>query len=347
MNNTHELWEDSLPDEWLSLRSRFDRQTLRYIGLSAVSHLLLLAIIMSMPERAKALELDANFQDDRFVQMMFEPSQEPEVLRTEAPGEVADASSKHQGEEGKAGREDSQAVNKRLAIKGDNRPEDLQLRRMRDIEIAQTAGVAGVMNDQVASWFGSADTSIGSDAIHAVGNLEGAQAGDAMGNVGALGLHSTGRGGGGIKENSIGLADLATSGMKTGRKRGLCPTGDCTNMEREAKVPAEVSVGRNIDLDGGLDREIIKRVVRQHRSEVKDCYERELQKDRTLKGELVIKFTVSGKGDVISSVSQGGDLRNPTMEACINQRIRRWVFPEPKGGGLVIVKYPFRFSAGR
>jgi len=49
----------------------------------------------------------------------------------------------------------------------------------------------------------------------------------------------------------------------------------------------------------------------------------------------------------IEGGSQGGDLRNPTMEVCINQRIRRWVFPEPKGGGIVIVKYPFRFSAGR
>jgi hypothetical protein len=27
-------------------------------------------------------------------------------------------------------------------------------------------------------------------------------------------------------------------------------------------------------------------------------------------------------------------------------KIRRWVFPSPKGGGIVEVNYPFNFSSG-
>ncbi len=343
MANQDMSWElDILPTEWIGIRSRFDRQTWRYLLVSAVSHLTLLMIIMTIPPRSQSLELDSNFQKDRFVQALFEPQQEPEVLADNGVAEVADASAKHAGEEGKAGTEDSDDVDKRLAVEGDRRPEDLQLRRLRDLEVAHEAGVAGVMNNQVASWFGSAEESIGSDAIHALGNLEGTTQGNANGHLGALGLRNTGRGGGGDSDKSIGLADIASEGMKRGRRSGT----EIPDLGgHNDKTPGEV-IPRDPILDGGLDREIVQRVVRQHRGELKACYENELQKDRRLGGELVIKFTITGKGDVISAVTSGGDFRNPTLESCITKRIRRWIFPEPRGGGIVIVKYPFRFSSG-
>lgn len=338
-------WEEEIePTEWVGLKSRLDRQTWRYIAISAVTHVAFLAIVMTMPDEAGALDLDANFQQDRFVQLMFEPPQTEDEPPEDAhgPAETADASAKHAGEEGKAGTEDSEAVNKRLAIQGDRDPDDIQLRRLRDMEVAQNAGVAGVMNNQVASWFGSAETSVGSDALHALGNLDGDTQGAANGRLGALGIRDAGRGGGGISERSIGLADIATDGMKRGRKvgRGTPDMGD-----RKAKIPGEV-IPRPPILDGGLDREIVQRVVRQHRGELKACYEAELQKNKSLQGEVVVKFTISGKGEVIAALKQSSDLNNANVENCLTQRIRRWVFPEPRGGGIVVVKYPFRFSSG-
>lgn len=336
-------WElDILPTEWIGMRSRFDRQTWRYLGISAVSHLTLLMIIMTMPERSRSLELDAHFQNDRFVQALFEPEQEPEDLVEHGVGEVADSSAKHAGEEGKAGTEDSDDVGKRLAIKGEREPEDLQLRKIRDTEVALEAGVAGVLDNQVASWFGTADESIGADAIHALGNLDGTVQGNANGHLGALGLRNTGRGGGGDSDKSIGLDDLASDGMKRGRRSGADKPDLGTHG---GTTPGDVAWNPPV-LVGGLDREIVQRVVRQHRGELKACYENELQKNKKLGGELVIKFTVTGKGDVISAVTVGGDFRHPMLEACITKRIRRWVFPEPRGGGIVVVRYPFRFSSG-
>ncbi len=341
MANQDLSWElDILPTEWIGIRSRFDRQTWRYVAVSALSHLTLLAIIMTMPERARSLELDANFQNDRFVQLMFEPPQEPEDVVEPGVGEVAEASAKHAGEEGKAGTEDSDDIDKRLAILGDRSPEDLQLRKIRDMEVAQEAGVAGILNNQVASWFGTADQSIGSDALDALGNLDGGEQGNANGHLGALGLRNSGRGGGGDSDKSIGLVDLATDGMKRGRKIG----SGVPDLEHDPRVPEVIP--RPPILEGGLDRAIVQRVVRQHRGELKACYENELQKNRKLGGELVIKFTITGKGDVISAVTSGGDFRNPSLESCITKRIRRWIFPEPTGGGIVVVKYPFRFSSG-
>lgn len=37
-------------------------------------------------------------------------------------------------------------------------------------------------------------------------------------------------------------------------------------------------------------------------------------------------------------------LSNQQVEGGINQTIRRWLFPKPKGGGVVIVSVPFVLS---
>jgi hypothetical protein len=33
------------------------------------------------------------------------------------------------------------------------------------------------------------------------------------------------------------------------------------------------------------------------------------------------------------------------VEGCIVRQIRRWRFPEPAGGGVVVVDYPFIFRS--
>lgn len=37
-------------------------------------------------------------------------------------------------------------------------------------------------------------------------------------------------------------------------------------------------------------------------------------------------------------------MKNANVERCLASKIKRWVFPAPKGGGIVIVTYPFIFK---
>ena len=37
-------------------------------------------------------------------------------------------------------------------------------------------------------------------------------------------------------------------------------------------------------------------------------------------------------------------MKNANVENCLASRIKTWVFPKPKGGGIVIVNYPFVFK---
>jgi hypothetical protein len=49
-------------------------------------------------------------------------------------------------------------------------------------------------------------------------------------------------------------------------------------------------------------------------------------------------------------VSQAGtkttSLNNLAVESCIEGRFYKMQFPQPKGGGIVVVSYPFMFSPG-
>ena len=55
-------------------------------------------------------------------------------------------------------------------------------------------------------------------------------------------------------------------------------------------------------------------------------------------------ITISPKGYVQQASVSQTSLRNATVERCMTQKIRTWKFPEPKGGGIVIVNYPFIFK---
>lgn len=320
----------------------FDTAALPYIGVSAAAHILFLILAMTMPDAARSLDLDGFNANDRFVQLMITPEQEEE----EEPDWMDDsgneeAAAKHKGEEGKAGKEDEEAVDKKLAIKGPKDNEDLELKKARDTEIAMDAGIASEL--MVASPWGTTDTSIGSDAIHALGNLEGDQFGEARG-FGGLGLHGAGRGGGGISERGIGLANVGTAGRGGGGRGGSGYGKGAGDLgERRARVP-KIVPGRPV-VQGSLDKEIIRRVVRQHRREIKYCYESELQKNKELQGRVVVRFTISATGSVVAATVKESNLKNPSVENCMTGKIRRWVFPEPKGGGIVIVNYPFNLSS--
>ena len=95
---------------------------------------------------------------------------------------------------------------------------------------------------------------------------------------------------------------------------------------------------------GTLDKEIVRRIIRRHINEVKYCYELGLARRRALDGRVVVQFTIASSGQVIASVLGSSTLGDAKVESCVVQTVRRWEFPRPLGGGLVIVSYPFVLS---
>ena len=175
-------------------------------------------------------------------------------------------------------------------------------------------------------------------------HLDRLQAGGEALNMGVEGTRAAtgpgGGGGGGLKLGGIGIGG---GGPGRGRPGGLaerdigrggpkvapCKGGDC---------PAERYVG-------GLDKDVIGKVIRRHTNQVRYCYERELQLDPALEGKLAVQFVIGASGAVIDATAVD-DTVGRAVSSCVLERIRRWKFPEPTGGGEVIVTYPWVLRSG-
>ena len=110
---------------------------------------------------------------------------------------------------------------------------------------------------------------------------------------------------------------------------------------RRASAP-QVRIG-GVTAAGKLDKNIIRRFIRRNLSRIRLCYERQLVKDPSLAGTVVAKFTIDSSGKVASSNASG---LHPDVDRCVAGAIAAVVFPKPKGGGKVTVRYPFIFRSG-
>jgi TonB family protein len=324
---------------------RWDEQI--YTVGSAVALGLFLLMIFSVPPDPKSLSLDLFNSDNRFVKFLIKPPEEkeediPEWLKSKKNEEQGGKGKRHKGEEGKMGKKTSKNKEGLYGLKGPKDNPDPHLAKKLAEEQAKNAGILGVLKmtegSHIASIFGR-DTALGNDASDVLGGLIGNAIGEAYG-VGGLGLVGTGSGGGGTGEGTIGLGNLGTigkgggGGNGSGYGRGAGGLGG-----RRAKAPDVIPGQANVR--GSLDKEIIRRIIRRHINEIKYCYEQELTKKPDLGGRIMVQFTIAASGQVIASVLQNSTMGNARVENCTVQAVKRWEFPKPLGGGIVIVSYPF------
>jgi TonB family protein len=322
-----------------------------YTAATALAVMLFLFMVYSIPPDPKSLSLDAFMNDKRFAQFLIKPPEEkeeqiPEWLKKKSNDEAGGKGKRHKGEEGKMGKKTSKNKTGLYGLKGPKDNPDPHLAKMLAEEQAQKAGILGQIKSMegshLASIFGR-DSALGNDAENVLGGLVGTQIGEAYG-VGGLGLVGSGKGGGGTGEGTIGLGNLGIigkgggGGNGSGYGRGAGGLGG-----RRAHAP-DVVPG-TAQVRGSLDKEIIRRIIRRHLNEVRFCYEKELMHKQDLYGRVMIQFTISGTGQVVASVVQQSTMNNPNVEQCIAQAVRRWEFPKPQGGGIVIVSYPFVLKA--
>ena len=97
--------------------------------------------------------------------------------------------------------------------------------------------------------------------------------------------------------------------------------------------------------DGQLDKDLIRRVVRAHLPEVRECYDQGLARDPGARGKIAIDFTIGAQGRVTRSAVAASDMKDEAVPACISEAIEGWLFPRPDGGS-VEVSYPFVLEPG-
>jgi len=260
----------------------------------------------------------------------------PEWLKKDTRDEEQGGKGKrHKGEEGQMGQRDARKTDNHYGTKGPKDNPDPHMARSQAKEAARNAGILASLSEQ--------NGQLGQDPEAALGGLLGEQTGEQFG-YGGLGLQGTGRGGGGTGEGSIGLGDLNTIGHGGGGGSGSGYGRGAGGLGGRRGKSVRIRSGAAM-VKGSLSKEVIRRIVHRHINEVKFCYERELARRPDIEGVVSVKFIISSTGAVQMAAVANSSLGNAQVENCMAQAVRRWTFPQPEGGGIVIVTYPFKLYA--
>ncbi len=169
----------------------------------------------------------------------------------------------------------------------------------------------------------------GVDIVKAGGRFAGLLGGGTLGaprESAGTGVSGFGRG--------VGLAALGSSGRLGG-----------------GGVSYGVGLGKRIDqhaiemsapvVVGALSRGAVDKVVGINKKQIRYCYERELQKNPSLTGRVVLKWVIRKDGKVATVTVLESTVGNLALEQCIMAKVKSWRFAALRDGGIVEVTYPF------
>jgi hypothetical protein len=100
-------------------------------------------------------------------------------------------------------------------------------------------------------------------------------------------------------------------------------------------------------VDGALDRDVVRRIMRAHLFEIRSCYAVGILSDPSLSGTIELEFVVEPGGRVAKVVDRTGEeFADHEVSRCVARAMRRWKFPKPGDDGSVTVRYPIVLSPG-
>lgn len=109
---------------------------------------------------------------------------------------------------------------------------------------------------------------------------------------------------------------------------------------------AAVDMGGQNDesYEGTIDRQKVRKAIRAKLPAISSCYKKELQKDKTLQGKVVVSIEVLDTGKVRDAKIKRDTINNQSLNACLLTTVQSIVFPKPGPGLVAIVDYPFVFK---
>lgn len=303
----------------------------RIFTIVALLHVFFVVAAFVTPNISSTLTDDLFKNQNRFAQMILKaPEKEKQRKKLDLSGAKG---AKAKDEEGKFGKKDKPKKDALASKAGAPRVDPNK--REKDRKIALNSGLLSMLGKSgaVSNVFGPGG--LGSGINNAMGGLQGSEMGDA-GGAGGLGTRGTGAGGGG---NSLGIGGLGTHGSGRG-------SGGYGNIDLGGRGKGETRItpGKTI-IQGSLSKEEIGRVIRRNLARFKFCYEKELSANPNLAGKVAIYFTIDPTGSVAEASVRETSINDENVEQCAVKVMRSLKFPQPKGGGIVVVTYPFVFAS--
>jgi len=204
-----------------------------------------------------------------------------------------------------------------------------EARRKAREAVSRSVSSKGILGLLTASEGGS-----GQDAVASL--LDNSVEGEGNGNLDEVlssvsGLKTSGQPGGGTRGSGSGTGESIRGG-RVGKSATIddlvsdLGSAGSSVMQRKGNLVVEAP-----DQVKGRGRKSIYRsptaiqeVLLSHSSAIRYCYERELKRNPTLKGKIMVRITVSPAGSVVKAEIVSSTLNNRRVERCILSRIRLW-----------------------
>jgi TonB family protein len=318
-----------------------DARSLQVAAASLAGHLVFVWLLLAIPPEARALSSSDMYNNARLVKLQAKPLEDAKLVPpppgAKGPsGANADQpSAAHSGDPGKMGKPDTKTKGM-TAFKGDksfDRPGNVSAR-----DWVSSKGVLGVMQATDMSPILGADEQFGSKEKWAYGSDVG-EPGDG---AGTFGSGFDGKGKGGCPPGAVACSDktIGIRGFSTGVDpyQGGGPAGNLHPRGKKDYLPP--TIGEIKVMDGGLDREIVKRYIRKQIDAISYCYEKQLVANAELGGTITVEFVISAGGSVISARGEG-TAGAKAVDTCVLEQVRGIQFPRSEG--MTNVRYPFTF----
>ncbi len=299
-----------------SILKQLDRLFFGILAASLLVHFSGATFIACQPVAVER-ELTLDELPDRFVKAMM-PQAKPQPTT-----EVANTGPEKKDETKDDKPEVATAKGDKAPTSNEDRKKDLQEKVARSgllKVIGSASGGGGALEDVLGGSSGVGDVASALSGASGVG-------------VATADALAAGGPKGGTSGTTAGIGDLGTSG---GGNVALAEKGTAT-------IRGGVSLSTPDVESGEVDREALARFVKARKSAIQSCYEKELKRNPSLKGKVVVRFSISPSGRTKDIDIEENTLGNEAVASCIKTTIRGWLFPfKPESD--VAVAYPFVFS---
>ncbi len=310
----------------------FQNVDLHYINVLLLSVFFNIALVVTLlvyPYDTDSLRDDLFSKKDRFAELLLKPPEEKQSTKNLLE-KIKKKIEQKQEEEA------PQLKNAKVVPSKTPRPKKTEAQKQAEVKQKFSRMLAGVGGGGGSILGGGGGGSLAGTLSNVIGT---AGAGSAGASLAGLGIRGGVLTGGGIG-TSRGIAGIGTSGRLGGGGMAYGARFGIGNRKDRNLIGLSTPV-----VMGALPKEAIQKVINENKNQIRYCYETELQRKQDLEGKVSMKWIIAATGLVAQVAVTDTTLNNANVERCIAAKIKTWKFPQPAGGGIVEVNYPFVFRA--
>ena len=94
----------------------------------------------------------------------------------------------------------------------------------------------------------------------------------------------------------------------------------------------------------GIEDDAVETLVKSKVGDLDSCFQEEKRQNPKAQGRVLLAFTILPDGRAREAKILASTLASPVMEGCIVGKMEQWLFPRPRDGRPVQVRYPFAFG---